>query len=150
MTSTTNPAPHPTAPLPPAAADALHRLERAFRPAPTVLMSFPTASAATVTVESVDAGRTPYSWTCSAGHTGDESYAVLSFCRDDAKAHAAECRDVPLKVMAAQHGTAVIRAKALAGVADSGLRLSDLDADSLAHAVDLLAGAPAILAARSR
>ena len=94
-----------TAPLPALAVEALARLERAFAPAPTVLMSFPTRAKAVVTVTSVDTGRTPYEWSCSAGHSGDEAYAVLSFCRDDAKAHASTCRgaEVDLEVLRRVH-----------------------------------------------
>lgn len=78
-----------TAPLPQSAVDALARLESAFRPAPTVLMSFATQSGATVEVQVVDGVRR---WTCSAGHDGGHAYASLPFCRDDAKAHATTCR----------------------------------------------------------
>jgi hypothetical protein len=85
----------PTAPLSPAAAAALHRLELAFIPP---LMSFPTQSGATIVVQSVDASRAPYRWTCSAGHDGGHAYASLPFCRDDAKAHAATCRGASVDV----------------------------------------------------
>ena len=78
---------HPAAPLPPAAVAALHRLELAFAPP---LMQFPTAAGATVSVHSDGSDRTPYTWTCTAGHEGGHAYASLPFCRDDAKAHAAE------------------------------------------------------------
>lgn len=91
-----------TAPLPPAAVAALHRLGLALTPP---LMEFPTMSGATVVVHAIDGEPAPYSWTCSAGHEGDHAYAVLPFCRDDAKAHASVCRGVEVdrEVLAKVH-----------------------------------------------
>ncbi|HJQ64756.1 MAG TPA: hypothetical protein VJ816_00190 [Gemmatimonadales bacterium] len=60
------------------------------------------------------------------------------------------CPTAPLSpaVMAAQCEAAVARAAVLAKRADAERRLSDLDADSLVHAVDLMAGRALIEAAR--
>jgi hypothetical protein len=85
----------PTTSLPQLAAAALARLESAFRPAVTVLMSFPTRVGATVEVQVVDGVRR---WTCTAGHDGNHAYASLPFCRDDAKAHAETCRGASVDV----------------------------------------------------
>ena len=72
-------------------------------PRPTAsLMSFPATSGTTVEVLAVDGSSAPYRWTCSAGH-GGHAYASLPFCRDDAKAHAAECTGVINPVIAEQH-----------------------------------------------
>lgn len=80
---------HPgTAPLPVLAVEAMRRLGLALIPP---LMEFPTGSGATVTVHAGGGEGAPYSWQCSAGHSGSHAYASLPFCRDDAKAHAAEC-----------------------------------------------------------
>lgn len=56
----------------------------------------------------------------------------------------------PLVQAVAVYETAAVRAVQLAALADSGFTLSDLDADSLAHAEDLMAGARATLAAAGR
>jgi hypothetical protein len=47
---------------------------------------------------------------------------------------------LPAGVMVAECDAAAARAAVLAGRADAEHQLSDLDADSLAHAVDLMAG----------
>jgi hypothetical protein len=96
LTGTPGHADHPTAPLPALAAAALRRLELAFTPP---LMSFATSAGATVEVRAVDDSRTPYLWTCSAGHDGGHAYASLPFCRDDARAHAATCRGASVDVV---------------------------------------------------
>jgi hypothetical protein len=59
----------------------------------TVVLQFPTSGGATVKVFA-DQGNAniPYIWECSAGHRGDEAYASLPFCRNDAQAHAETCR----------------------------------------------------------
>lgn len=175
----------PTAPLSPAASAALYRLALSFiRP----LMEFASPSGATVSVQAVDDSSAPFRWTCTAGHDGG-AYASLPFCRDDAKAHAAECKGMPPAqlsaaadpVVAEQHRverlasslragkstvingtpvtavslavaeaitvfeTASLHAVQLAARAESG-GMSDMHADDLAHAEDLMAGARATLA----
>ncbi|MEU0783498.1 hypothetical protein ABZ341_18230 [Streptomyces sp. NPDC006173] len=86
----------PTSPLPPAAVQAMHRIELAFTPP---LMSFATSPGATVEVRAVDDSSAPYRWTCSAGHDGGHAYASLPFCRDDARAHAVTCRGASVDVV---------------------------------------------------
>jgi hypothetical protein len=56
----------------------------------------------------------------------------------------------PLIEAVTVYETASVRAVQLAALAESGRMLSDLDADSLAHAEDLMAGARAVLAAAGR
>lgn len=56
----------------------------------------------------------------------------------------------PLIEAVTQYETAAVHAVQLAALAESGVKLSDLDADSLAHAEDLMAGARATLAAAGR
>lgn len=130
----------PTAPLPAAATQAIRRLDLALIPP---LMEFPTGSGATVTVHAVDSERTPYLWQCSAGHSGGHSYASLPFCRDDAEAHAAKCEGLP--GVAAGYKSAETRANELIQAARETGRMSDLNADDLAHNVDLMAGYRATL-----
>jgi hypothetical protein len=131
----------------------------------TVLMQFVSDAGDTVAVTANGSDRTPYSWKCTAGHDGGHPYANLPFCRDDAKAHAAECpgatstdplpqpaveaasriqSQFPLIEAVAVYETASVRAVQLAALAESG-RMSDLDADSLAHAEELMEGARAVL-----
>jgi len=55
----------------------------------------------------------------------------------------------PLARAVTQHETAAVHAAQLAALAESG-RMTDLDADSLAHAEELMAGAKAILAQAGR
>lgn len=55
----------------------------------------------------------------------------------------------PLVQAVAQYETAAVHAVQLAALAESG-RMSDLDADSLAHAEELMAGARATLASAGR
>jgi hypothetical protein len=55
-------------------------------------MTYPTPGGDTVTVTEILGSRIPYDWTCTAGHYAEQRYSVLSYCRDDAKAHANDCR----------------------------------------------------------
>jgi hypothetical protein len=55
-------------------------------------MQFPTQAGGTVEVTATPGSSAPYDWACSAGHQDDHPYAALPFARDDAKAHASECR----------------------------------------------------------
>jgi hypothetical protein len=57
---------------------------------------------------------------------------------------------LPPTVLAAQYGSAKVRAALLADLADAGHKLSGLEWDDLAHAEDLMAGARAALAAAGR
>lgn len=134
----------PTAPLPAPAASALAKLERAFL---HPLMEFASPTGSTVTVSAVDDPTAPYRWMCTAGHDGSHAYASLPFCRDDAKAHAAGCKGLPGVV--ADYRTAEGRANKLIE-AGRAVFLSDLEADDLAHNVDLMAGARATLAKAGR
>lgn len=110
----------PAAPLSPAAVAALHRLEQAF----------PTAVAELHRIESVVAGlRDGESTTINGSQVTAVSLAVAEALT--------------------RYETASVRAVQLAALAEAD-KLSDLDADSLAHAEELMAGARAVLAAAGR
>jgi hypothetical protein len=139
--STPTQLPTPTAPLSPAASAALYRLMLSVTPP---LMEFASVSGTSVTVHAVDDSSAPYRWTCTAGHSGGHHYGSLPFCRDDAKAHAAECKGFP--GVASDYRAAEARANELIWSALTTGIMSDLDADDLAHNVDLMAGYKATLA----
>lgn len=133
-----------TAPLPPAARDALARLEMAFAPTPTVLMEFPTASGA-VEVQAVRGDYLPYRWVCPAGCDAGDGYRALPFCRDDAKAHAETCPGVEGDAAASEYEACASRYRDLAAHAGS-LCGSEFDrmlcvVDEMGHCRDRLAAA---------
>lgn len=136
--------PTPTAPLPVDAAKALASLEHTFFPP---LMEFAAVGGTTVAVHADGDAVAPFRWTCAAGHDGGHFFASLPFCRDDAKAHAAECKGLPGVV--ADYRTAEGRANQLIEAGRAAL-LPDLEADDLAHNIDLMAGYRVILRAAGR
>lgn len=126
----------PTAPLSPAAVEAMRSLELRLA---SPLMQFPTEVGETVSVYAVGSESAPYSWTCSAGHSAAHAYASLPFCRDDAREHAGSC-EVTAEMIAAGYATAEVRANELIQAAQETGSMSDLNADDLAHYIDLMAG----------
>lgn len=135
-----------TAPLPPAAESALAKLDRAFLPLPLIravtryevaaarydeLIARPVSELSPAEVDSIG----------FAQQTLDDSFGVLAEAgRTDLLR--------PLET-ATQYRFAEARANELIGIAVTG-SMSDLDADDLAHNVDLMAGYRATLAAVGR
>lgn len=57
------------------------------------VMSFPTRKGATVDVTTTGNNLYPYRWECSGSERHRSiGYSALPYARDDAKAHAANCR----------------------------------------------------------